>query len=135
VHGLRLRRRLHLLRLLLLRLLLKRLLPKVLLPSCHALLLGVASGAAARLLMLLLLLLLLLLSSHSRSRSSRSSRSGCVLLVMLLLGVRELLLLLGELRVILLPLLLHVRGATRRKIDAYSVGKLDDFRTRGVVSM
>ena len=45
MHGLRLRRRLHLLRLLL-----KRLLPNVLLPSCHALLL-------CRLLLLLLLLL------------------------------------------------------------------------------
>jgi hypothetical protein len=86
VHGLRLRRRQHWLRLLLLlRLLLKRLLPNVLLPSCHALLLCVDSGAAAWLLLLLLLLVLLLL---------------------LLLAVRELLLLLllGELSVILLPL-------------------------------
>jgi hypothetical protein len=47
VHGLRLRRRLHLL----------RLLSKVLLPSYPALLLCVASGAAARLLLLLRLLL------------------------------------------------------------------------------
>ena len=83
MHGLRLRRRQHWLRLLLLlRLLLKRLLPNVLLPSCHALLLCVDSGAAAWLLLLLLLLVLLLL-----------------------LAVRELLLLLlGELSVILLPL-------------------------------